>query len=77
MPNQPTHEEILAKCRAILERYLGDMQDAMDELFDVLESANYVVQDEDDDYAKADQLFGFLIKDIVNHWDDCDTDPFA
>jgi hypothetical protein len=71
----PDHAEIIQRAENILQSYLGDMQNAMDEIFDLLESANYVVQDNDEDYAKADEFFGFIIQRVISEWTPA-TDPF-
>ena len=72
-----THEEILAQCQGIAQRYLdGAMENAMDDIWEILESANYVVQDDDEDYMRADNFLAFIFDKIVREWDK-QSDPFA
>lgn len=72
----PTHEEIIAACEKRLERELEEgLQSAMDSIFEILESANYVVHDNDEDYERADEFVGFLLKRLYANGE-C-PDPFA
>jgi len=76
MTSTPSHEEIIQRAKNILTEHLGDMQDAMDELADLLESANYIVTDNDEDWAQLDEFFGFIAKKVVEGWGPA-KDPFV
>lgn len=62
---------------AIRDMLADAMQEIEDWAWAELESRNMVVADNDDDYQNVDQWTGFIIKEIVNEWNDPDIDPFA
>lgn len=75
--NLEEYKEFKEKAVLAIANILGDaMQEIEDYAVDILEQNNFLDEDNEDDYRKADQWTGLLIWEIVNGWNDTHEDPY-